>query len=135
MTNSLAWYYFKHIQTVATSAILLVGDSPLILFTVFNNHFFYCFPDGNRIPSVSMSKLKFEAFARELLLVRKYRLEIYCNKVKSGNNWFLAYKVIIKNYYYYCFNNGESNRSYQSFRNYCNNENLIFVCGDLCLSF
>ena len=134
MTNSLAWYYFKHIQTVATSAILLVGDSPLILFTVFNNHFFYCFPDGNRIPSVSMSKLKFEAFARELLLVKKYRLEIYCNKVKSGNNWFLAYKVIIKNYYY-CFNNGESNRIYQSIRSYSNNENLILVYGDLCLSF
>ena len=71
-----------------------------------------------------MSKLKFEAFARELLLVRKYRLEIYCNKVKSGNNWFLAYKVIIKNYYH-CFNNGESNRSYQSIRSYCNNGNLI----------
>ncbi len=47
------------------------------------------------MPSVALSKAKFESTIRELLLVRQYRVELYRNKGGKGTqqNWFLAGKV------------------------------------------
>lgn len=47
------------------------------------------------MPSIALSKPKFESTIRELLLVRQYRVEMYQNKGGKGakQNWFLAGKV------------------------------------------
>jgi DNA mismatch repair protein MSH2 len=47
------------------------------------------------VPSVALSKAKFETTIRELLLVRQYRVELYRNKGGKGTqqNWFLVGKV------------------------------------------
>ncbi|CAB3978860.1 DNA mismatch repair Msh2-like [Paramuricea clavata] len=48
-----------------------------------------------KIPSVALSKVKFESTIRELLLVRQYRVELYRNKGGKGaqQNWFFAGKA------------------------------------------
>ncbi len=50
-------------------------------------------PTGEqKLPSVALSRLNFEAFVRDLLLVKQYRVEIYQSKFK-GASWTVAYKV------------------------------------------
>ncbi|XP_046847802.1 DNA mismatch repair protein Msh2-like isoform X2 [Xenia sp. Carnegie-2017] len=48
-----------------------------------------------KMPSIALSKPKFESTIRELLLVRQYRVEMYQNKGGKGakQNWFLAGKA------------------------------------------
>ncbi|KAG7201856.1 hypothetical protein KM043_004574 [Ampulex compressa] len=49
--------------------------------------------EPNKVEGVILNKNHFEAFVRDLLLVKQYRVEVYLNQGSSKNyNWILEYK-------------------------------------------
>ncbi|KAJ9599521.1 hypothetical protein L9F63_009993, partial [Diploptera punctata] len=55
----------------------------------------YIGAEGNKIQSLALSKSNFEAFVRDLLLVKQYRVEVYLPKGGSAKNctdWAVEYK-------------------------------------------
>lgn len=87
-----------HLLSILILCVVCLLVSLLSLLSSLSFSLLFFLSENNKVPYVTLSKLKFEAFARELLLVKKYRLEIYCNKVKSGNDWIISYKVALSEY-------------------------------------
>ncbi|XP_045124255.1 DNA mismatch repair protein Msh2-like isoform X1 [Portunus trituberculatus] len=48
---------------------------------------------SNKVESVVLSRLNFESFMRDLLLVKHYRVEVYKSKSASKNDWEIEYKA------------------------------------------
>lgn len=61
----------------------------LALIFKFN---FFAFTGKDKLESLVVNKANFEAYVRDLLLVRQYRVEVYTGGTKT-NNWTLQYKV------------------------------------------
>ncbi|XP_076064509.1 DNA mismatch repair protein spel1 isoform X2 [Oratosquilla oratoria] len=48
---------------------------------------------SNKVDSLVLSQLNFEAFVRTLLLVKQYRVEVYSQQQASKNEWKVQYKA------------------------------------------
>lgn len=53
----------------------------------------FAFTEPNKIEGVILNKNHFEAFIRDLLLVKQYRVEVYVNQGSAKNqDWIIEYK-------------------------------------------
>lgn len=51
------------------------------------------FAGDKKLAYVVLSKINFESVVKDLLLVRRFSVEVYCCKSKGSNEWSLMYKV------------------------------------------
>lgn len=68
---------------------------PRVIFTCISC---YLPPENDKLESIILNKNNFESFLRDLLLVKSYRVEVYCNKptAKGSASWVLEFKVSFK---------------------------------------
>ncbi|KAK3791475.1 hypothetical protein RRG08_046627 [Elysia crispata] len=71
------------------------ADAVFVAKEVFKTTGVVKYIGGNKkVESLVLSQMNFEAFARELLLVRQYRIEVYSNKGGSkSNDWSISCKA------------------------------------------
>jgi DNA mismatch repair protein MSH2 len=77
-------YFTVHGEDAALAARLVFHTSSVVKQLGAGNQ---------QLPSVALSKMNFESFARELLLVHQRRVEVYRCKAKGTSSWTLAYKA------------------------------------------
>ena len=53
----------------------------------------WCRLGDKKLAYVILSKMNFESVVKDLLLVRRFRVEVYCTKSKGTNDWTMMYKV------------------------------------------
>lgn len=82
----------RHRRYFAHKASSNTGDqvSLMLLMATVNNSDVV---GEKRLAYVVLSKMNFGSIVKDLLLVRRFRVEVYCSKSKGSNEWSLMYKV------------------------------------------
>lgn len=83
----------RHGRCSVRRALSSTGDQVSWLLTETTNDNDIDIVGDKKLAYVVLSKMNFESIVKELLLVRKFRVEVYCSKSRGSNEWSLMYKV------------------------------------------